>query len=757
MAVLAIVGFGVFVAADDLTVVATMLRPIIGDLGIVLPDGLDDAAWIVNAYLIAYVAVMPFVGRLSDIVGRRKVFIAAMGLFLVGSIIIPFQTSLGPFLFGRILTAIGGGALVPVGMAVVGDVFEEGRRARALGILGAIDTLGWVWGPLYGAMLVRFASWEWQFYLNWPLAIIGMVAGWKLLADFDTPMHASRIDWVGATALTSTLVALNLALLGSAEIQSVSGLDELTGGSGSGLRWFYLVAVASAAWFIWLQRRTKDPIIDFRLFAGRNLTASVVVNFLVGAALVIAMVDVPLFVNVIELDIERSAVISGWLLAALTATMAVASYVGGRLTERSWYRPPVAIGLVAAAIGFVLMGFWWGADTSASELIRPVPTYPTMAWHLALLGLGFGLVIAPTSAAVVDGAPADRRGTAASLVIVVRLMGLSVGLSGLTAWGLFRFNQLRSDVVLPPLGDPGFQEAVTDANAELTTGSLAGTFAAAAIVIIIAIAATLWMRRDPGSHPGGATRGPTTGSKSSPAPPSHDRDSAEMPPPKQPPEKEPPMKDFLTRNIAAVVAVLGAAVVALLVLNIALLGRVSTVEDELAATRADLTRVEAGAALFAGQVQGFQEQLTALAPAVDAGLDEAVAGLADFRTSTIAFDVQIDETVAIDTVIDLNRTIEVPINTTIPISETFDTRITIDGPFGIDIPLNITVPIAVDVPIDLTVAIPIDESFPISTEFPVQLAVPIAIDVAGTELAELAASLEAGLKSFQDVIAGLGG
>ena len=495
MAVLAIVGFGVFVAADDLTVVATMLRPIIGDLGIVLPDGLDDAAWIVNAYLIAYVAVMPFVGRLSDIVGRRKVFMAAMGLFLIGSIIIPFQTSLGPFLFGRILTAIGGGALVPVGMAVVGDVFEEGRRARALGILGAIDTLGWVWGPLYGAMLVRFASWEWQFYLNWPLAIIGMVAGWKLLAEFDTPMRKSRIDWIGATALTATLVSLNLALLGSAEIQSVSGLDELTGGSGSGLRWFYLVAIASAGWFFWLQRRTADPIIDFRLFAGRNLTASVVVNFLVGAALVIAMVDVPLFVNVIELDIERSAVISGWLLAALTATMAVASYVGGRITEQTWYRPPVVIGLAAAAIGFVLMGLGWGADTSASEVIAPIPSYPTMAWQLALLGVGFGLVIAPTSAAVVDGAPADRRGTAASLVIVVRLMGLSVGLSGLTAWGLFRFNQLRADVVLPPLGDPGFQEAVTDANAELTTGSLAGTFAAAAVVIIVGLFATLWMRR----------------------------------------------------------------------------------------------------------------------------------------------------------------------------------------------------------------------------------------------------------------------
>jgi MFS family permease len=748
MAVLAIVGFGVFVAADDLTVVSTMLRPIIGDLDIVLPDGLDDAAWIVNAYLIAYVAVMPFVGRLSDIVGRRKVFMGAMTLFLIGSIIIPFQTSLGPFLFGRVLTAIGGGALVPVGMAVVGDAFAERRRARALGILGAIDTLGWVWGPLYGAMLVRFASWEWQFYLNWPLAVFGMIAGWRMLADFDRPMRRARIDWAGAAALTITLVALNLALLGSAEIQSVSGLDELTGGTGAGLRWFYLVAAASLAWFIWLQRRTADPIIDFRLFAGRNLTAAVVVNFLVGGALVIAMVDVPLFVNVIELDIERSAVISGWLLASLTATMSVASYAGGRFTERTWYRPPVVAGLAAAGLGFILMGAGWGADTTAVGVIEPVPSYPTMAWQLALLGIGFGLVIAPTSAAVVDGAPADRRGTAASLVIVVRLMGLSVGLSGLTAWGLYRFNQLRDDIVLPPLGDPGFQEAITDANAELTTGSLAGTFAAAAVVLLVALAVTLWMRRPPGGPTDHAGR-----DRSGSDPIRNDAPTTTDPSPPAP--KEPSVKDFLNRNIIAIVTGLAIIVTGLVAVVILLLGRLGAVDDEMAATRADLERVEAGAALFAGQVQNFQEQISDLAPAVDAGLGQAIDGLASFRTSTIEFDVEIDESVAIDTVIDLNRTIEVPISTTVPIDETIQTRITVDGPFGIDIPLNITVPIAVDVPIDLTVSIPVNESIPIATEVPVQVAVPIAIDVAETELAELAASLEAGLAGFQDVLANL--
>ena len=118
-----------FVAADDLTVVATMLRPIIGDLGLVLPDGLDDAAWIVNAYLIAFVAVMPIAGRISDVIGRRRTFVAAYAMFIVGTIVIPLASSLGPFLVGRVLTAIGGGAMVPVALAVVGDVYPE-RSAR---------------------------------------------------------------------------------------------------------------------------------------------------------------------------------------------------------------------------------------------------------------------------------------------------------------------------------------------------------------------------------------------------------------------------------------------------------------------------------------------------------------------------------------------------------------------------------------------------------------------------------------------------
>ena len=147
-AILAIVGFAVFVAADDLTVVTTMLRPIVNDLGLTLPDGLDDAAWIVNVYLIAFVAIMPIAGRLSDVIGRRRLLLGAFAVFLVGTIVIPLSGSYAPFLIGRVLTAVGGGAMVPVALAVVGDVYPEGERARALGTLGAIETLGWVWVEL---------------------------------------------------------------------------------------------------------------------------------------------------------------------------------------------------------------------------------------------------------------------------------------------------------------------------------------------------------------------------------------------------------------------------------------------------------------------------------------------------------------------------------------------------------------------------------------------------------------------------------
>ena len=728
--VLIVVAFGVFIAADDLTVVTTMLRPIISDLGIVLPDGLDDAAWIVNAYLIAYVAVMPFMGRLSDVLGRRRVYIAALTLFLAGSIIIPMTNTLGPFLFGRVLTAMGGGALVPIGMAAVSDAYPARKRARALGVLGAVDTLGWVWGPLYGAIIIRFLAWRWQFYFNIPLAILGIVAAWYVLSDATEEQREARIDWTGAFLLTVALVALNLALLGAAEIQSVTGLEELTGGTGAGLVWLYPVALVAGIAFVLSQRRVEQPLIDPGLFRGRNLVAAVTVNFIVGGTLVIAMVDVPLFINVVEVDLGRAAVITGWVLSALTASMSVASYVGGRITESRWYRPPVLIGLAMAAAAFLAMGLGWDVNTG----------YGAMALQLAVLGAGFGLVMAPTTAAVVDAAPADRRGTAASLVMVLRLIGLSVGLSGLTAWGLHRFNQLRKEIVLPPITDPDYGRAAAEASAELTTSSLAETFVAAGVLVVLAWLIATLMRR--------AALGAT--------PPGHSSQT-------RPAAKGVPMKQFIVRNLTALIVAGGVLLLALLLGTVYLATQVSSLSSDLDAARSeraqladDMARVEGGAAIYGAQLTAFQQQLSGLGPTLDAALGEAVTGIDSFRTSQIRFDVAINETVPVTAEVVLDRTLNVPISTTLPIDQTLDTTIKVNGPFGIDIPLDITVPIQLELPIDLDVAIPVNETIPIDTQIPVDLEVPIVIDIAETELAQLAEALQQGLESFRTLASGLG-
>ncbi len=472
--VLAVLSFGVLVAADDLTVVATMLRAILFDLGLAVPADLDRAAWIVNAYLIAYVAVMPFTGRLSDRVGRQRVFMGALVVFMVGSIWAALAQGWPAFIAARALTALGGGAMVPVSLAIVSDLYPRQERARALGILGAVDTLGWVWGPLYGALLIRFLDWRWQFYLNIPLGLIGLLLAGRALRQLPPPQRAFRLDWPGALALTAGLIALNVALLGSGDVQLAGGFEALTPADRLETGWFYPVAVAAlGAFYLW-QRRLEQrpdgaPLIDLRLFRRRNFAPALAINFGVGSILIIAMVNVPLLINALEPEPAAAALRSGRLLSLMTGAMALMAWVGGRVVGMAGYRAVTLAGLLACAIGLGWMGATWNPTTPSS----------IMAWHLAMVGSGLGLVIAPIGAAAINSAPPDQRGITASLVLVLRLMGMSVGLSALTAWGLERFIILRDRLVLPALTDPGYTQALIEGLIGVTTAVLAETFLAA--------------------------------------------------------------------------------------------------------------------------------------------------------------------------------------------------------------------------------------------------------------------------------------
>jgi MFS family permease len=170
----------------------------------------------------------------------------------------------------------------------------------------------------------------------------------------------------------------------------------------------------------------------------------------------------------------------------MTASMAVMAYVGGRLTERFSYRPVTIAGLLAIVLGFSLMGISWQVDTASRQMV----------WQLVILGMGFGLVIAPIGAAVINAAPEDQRGIASGLVIVFRLIGMSVGLSGLTAWGLHRFGELRQGFNLPPITDPDFQAALIDGLSKITVDVLTETFLISALVAAVAVLTALPLQPD---------------------------------------------------------------------------------------------------------------------------------------------------------------------------------------------------------------------------------------------------------------------
>jgi hypothetical protein len=214
------------------------------------------------------------------------------------------------------------------------------------------------------------------------------------------------------------------------------------------------------------------------------------------------------------------------------------------------------------------------------------------------------------------------------------------------------------------------------------------------------------------------------------------------------------MKDFVTRNVAAVTLGLGVVLLASIIVNIWGLARIGPLESRVDQNAADLARVEIGAGLFASEVTGLQEQLSRLAPGVGRGLTEAVSGLQAFRSSTLEFEVSINETIPIETEILLDRTLTVPIQASIPIDQVVETTITIAGPFDTKIPLDVSVPVQLDIPVDLEIPLSINETIPISTSVPVRLTVPIAIEVAETELASLADALGSGLAAFADLMAG---
>ena len=432
-----LVSLGVFFTALDQTVVVTVLPEVMLDMEIP-PTRLDQASWIITGYLLGYTVAIPLVARLSDAYGHANLFRGSLVVFALGSVLVALSANL-PWLVGaRVLQAAGGGAIIPVGMVLVTQAMPGHRRAVAVGIVGAAAEMGIVLGPLYGGGITEALGWRWLFWLDVPQAAIILVT---IRAIHNRPSPGTRVDYLGGLLLASTLTMLVIAL---------SRRDLFTASSFTP----YLLAIVAALGLpalAWWQRRVEQPLLAPVFFRSRAALSAVGAKLLVGAALIIALVTVPLMANTV---LGQSPLEGGLRLMRLTGAVPVGALLGGYLTYRVGARVVTSAGLAIAAVGLFLMSGW---ELDISD--------PKLSVHLALAGLGFGLVIAPLFVTAMDAGPDDYQATAASLVTVARMMGMALGLAALSAWGMDRFFTLTAE--LPPALTPEYASELNQASITL--------------------------------------------------------------------------------------------------------------------------------------------------------------------------------------------------------------------------------------------------------------------------------------------------
>ena len=461
---------GVFVAADDQTVLVTVLPDIMLDFRIP-PTELDYASWTITAYLLGYVAAMPLIGSMSDALGHRRIFAAAMVLFMLTSVAAALAPNMPALIGIRVVQAVGAGAMLPIGIAVVGDLFPRGGRGMALGLVGASAEAGGVIGPLWGGLVARFLDWPWVFWMNLPLGAIVLIALFAFLGP--SPRFKSSVDYVGGAFIALSLAALTLGL------SRIDRMDIVMIG------YFLLAGVALAA-FVHRQRTAEVTLLPNDMFRSVTVIASNLSHLLIGVSLIIGMVTIPFMATYL---MGHSPLEGGLRLMRMTLAMPVGALIGGYVCQRLDYRIPTVVGLMLMSAGYALMTTW---QLDIGE--------PNLSIHLAMAGMGFGLLIAPIALGATEPVGHGDRGAAAGVVTAMRLLGMTLGLAAITAWGSQRFSILVSDLSIPlPLeGETSeaaaerfveFQQSVTLIGMDL----FVEFFAIAAVVGAVAIVPALAM------------------------------------------------------------------------------------------------------------------------------------------------------------------------------------------------------------------------------------------------------------------------
>jgi EmrB/QacA subfamily drug resistance transporter len=392
-------------AALDQTIVATALPRIVADL-----HGFSHLSWVVTAYLLTSTVTVPLYGKLSDLYGRRRLFVVSISIFLAGSALCGVAQTMGELIAFRALQGLGAGGLIPLSQAAVADLFSPRERGRYQGFIGAMWATAAVAGPLLGGTLTDAASWRWIFFINLPLGALALVVVVRTMR-MPSVHREHSVDYAGAVMLSAGLTALLLALAwGGTTYPWVSA--EVLGCALGGAA----LLVAFALW----QRRVREPLLDLSLFRLSVFSVSSAATFAIGAVLFGVTIYVPVFVQRV---LGGTATISGVVLIPLSLGWVAASILSGQAISRTGrYKAFPVLGST-----LVLVGTWLltRLDGSSSRL--------GVSLCLVVIGVGMGTMFQTYVIATQNRVEVTQLGVATATLNLFRSLGGSIAVAGLGA------------------------------------------------------------------------------------------------------------------------------------------------------------------------------------------------------------------------------------------------------------------------------------------------------------------------------------